>query len=111
MGRILNIGFGDENDSRLRLSDYLEGDFLDLEERAREARHQTVKTRLIRSAYRIAQTYRAAINEALEENLLLFRGSLLHGNGETHRFADTADVVFIFRHAFAPRDSPGGSIG
>jgi len=39
-----------ENGSRLGLSGYLEGALLDFEERAREARHQPVKTRLIQGA-------------------------------------------------------------
>src|SRR5262245_30034659 len=99
-----------ENDSRLALSGDLEGRLLDLEKHARKARHQTVKTRLIRSAYRIAEGDRTAVHEALEENPLLFRGALLHCNSEAHCFANSADVVLVLRHAFAPRDAPGGEL-
>src|SRR5262249_3162299 len=87
-------------------SQHCEGFALHLKKGAREARHQRVKRRFGRSAYRVAKRGAAGIQKALEEGLLLLVRSMLHRNSHAHRLAHGRDVVFGLTDVRAPADSP-----
>ena len=55
------------------LSRHLESGFLNLEESLREAGNEPVKTCFFRGSYRTAECRRAAVEKAVEQELLLLR--------------------------------------